>query len=108
MTRKLPIDIQPMSHCCGTCPFKTVNGREQDVELAHTVKQRMLKGASQLCHSTKGGKPGEKICSDTRLCRGGRDFLLQYFHRIGFLEEPTDVAWDAKRDELNCKPSKPE
>ena len=77
---------------CPTCPFGD-NGCRQ---VRASVEKRIVSEASQTCHHTGSihGKP------DTRLCRGARDFQLELFHRMGFLDEPTDEAWDAKRKEL--------
>ena len=71
---------------CATCPFLV------DPKLAAQVQQRMLSG-SQLCHST--GWP-----QSTHLCRGARDFQLVIFHRLGYLEAPTDDAWEQKCQEV--------
>ena len=74
---------------CKTCPF----GPEGLVELRNTVMTRMLNdGVSQVCHGTEG-----KNRKPNSLCRGARDQLLVLFHRMQFIDEPTDEAWDAKR-----------
>ncbi len=74
---------------CKTCPFR----EDGWAVLRPGIERRLLSGINQTCHSS-GIAHGEP---DTHLCRGARDFLLQFFHRIGFLDEPTDAAWDAKR-----------
>ena len=78
---------------CKTCPFSPGG----DLETRMMVESRVLSEASQTCHST-GAVHGKQ---DTYLCRGARDFQLQIFHRLGFLSEPTDEAWDQKLKGIN-------
>ncbi len=77
-----------MKSMCATCPF----GPNGDQHIRCMVEQRVLTTTSQLCHSSRPAmnKP------DTRLCRGARDWQLQIFHRIGWLDAPTDAAWNEK------------
>ncbi len=69
---------------CETCVFR----RECDggIHLApgrHAeIEQNLLNGINQLCHHD----------NDKTVCRGGRDFQLQIFHRLGIIPEPTDAA----------------
>ena len=81
-----------MAQRCSTCPFNP----DGDQELRSKIMQRVVTEASQTCHSTgvMHGRP------DTHLCRGARDFQLEYLHRIGFLAEPTDACWAAKWQEI--------
>lgn len=78
---------------CKTCPFR----ERGPVDLRSVIEARILSGVNQTCHST-GVALGKR--RDTHLCRGARDFALNLFHRLGFLDEPTDAAWDAKRREI--------
>jgi hypothetical protein len=79
---------------CPTCPF---HPKSKLAYLAPDLTQSALTTGSRICHSTgannaihkKTGKPEE-------LCRGARDQQLQMFHRLGFIEEPTDEAWAKK------------
>ena len=92
-TRNWPV----MAKQCRTCVFATdKEGRWVNPELAHMVENRMLT-CSQICHAPRlHGK------SETHLCRGTRDRQIELMHRMGFLLEPTDEAWEAKRKELGC------
>lgn len=100
-TVPIPNDIRPMDECCQSCPFRQIDGRDQDPYLADRVRQRILvHHASQLCHSSHGGGPDGQVDSRTRLCRGARDFLLPIFHRLGVIAEPTDEAWNASRQSI--------
>ncbi len=79
---------------CNTCPFAQTHAGA--VALQSAIVERMLgDGGSQICHGSEG--PGREPRS---LCRGARDRMLVLFHRIGFIEEATDEAWDARREEL--------
>jgi hypothetical protein len=64
--------------------------------------QRVLTGeGSPICHSTGEIVEGAKrIYREDRLCRGARNFALQTFHASGFLEAPTDAAWEKKLAEI--------
>lgn len=76
---------------CHTCPFN----EHGDRRIRHMVEQRCTVGykgevATQICHGT----------NNTTLCRGARDHQIQFFHRLGVIEEPTDVSWEKKYREL--------
>jgi hypothetical protein len=83
--------VMPAS--CKTCPF----GPDGDPVLRAKIEHRVIVEASQTCHST--GVALDPPRPDTHLCRGARDHQLQFFHRIGFLDEPTDAAWERRSRE---------
>jgi hypothetical protein len=86
-----------MAKQCRTCVFaKKEDGSWLTPELAKMVEGRMMT-CSQICHS-----PRLKGKKETHLCRGTRDRQIELMYRIGFLPEPTDAAWEAKRKELRC------
>lgn len=79
---------------CRTCPF--AHSHESAIALQSTIIARMFQdGGSQICHGTEAQnrKP-------TSLCRSARDRMLTLFFRMDFIDEATDEAWDAKRQEL--------
>jgi len=88
-----------MPRMCPTCPFRE-NGK---TEFRFPLMVRSLSEASPICHST-GDSPvcpkEKKIHKEDWLCRGARNFALIYLHRTGFLDSPTDEAWEAKRQQL--------
>lgn len=43
-------DLPVMKACCKTCPFKEVDGKWQNMELANTVISRTLFKAQQIYH----------------------------------------------------------
>lgn len=75
-------DLPVMKACCKTCPFKEVNGRWQDTNLANTVIQRTLFKAHQICHGTQGPK-GEF----NNRCKGAFDHNTEIYKRLGIPEE---------------------
>jgi hypothetical protein len=90
-------DWPVMPKQCSTCVFKTnAQGRWVYPDLAKLVEGRMFT-CSQICHS-----PRLKGRKETHLCRGTRDRHIEIFYRMGFLDAPTDAAWEAKREELGC------
>lgn len=95
--RRLNVRDWPvMAKQCATCVLRCdERGRYVDPVLANRVIERCLTQASQICHHPAlSGKP------ETHLCRGVRDYQLMIFHRIGFLDAPTDEAWQAKANQL--------
>lgn len=84
---------------CPTCPFKKdENGRERSPEIADMVRERCLTRASQICHH-----PALKGKKQDHLCRGARNFQLNFFYRLGVIKEPTDQAWDKSLSFLRNK-----
>lgn len=61
---------------CKSCPFKEINNKQQDAELASRVTERTLFKAHQLCHST----------NNTTRCKGSFDFNFTIYERMGFAD----------------------
>ena len=80
---------------CATCPFRDTGW----TSVRPLLEQRALTEATPICHST-GKDALVKSQGPAQLCRGARDLQIQYFYRIGFLDVPTEEAWEAKRKEL--------
>lgn len=85
---------------CKTCPFWD----DGYAEVRGLLMLRSLGEATPICHST-GDKPltNKPVFKDSHLCRGARDFQIRFFHRIGFIESPTDEAWFKKLAEINAR-----
>lgn len=82
-----------MPAMCASCPF----GPNGDRDLESAVISRTILQASQICHHPRlHGK------RETHLCRGARDVQLTILYRLGYLEEPTDAAFEAKSKELGA------
>lgn len=92
--QKRPLDMPIMKVKCKTCPFK--DGNEDLADIKASVIATVLASGSQVCH-TSGWPVG------THLCRGARDFQLMVFYRMGFLDAPTDEAWEQRCQELGLR-----
>lgn len=86
-------DFKVMKKRCPTCPFGEKGKRDRCPEIANRVREQAITTASQICHH-----PALKNKPQTHLCRGAREFQLQIFYRLGFIE--ADEAWDKKRNNL--------
>ena len=72
---------------CKTCIFhddQEIITQERQAE----IQTYLLTGKNHVCHTTN------------KICKGGRDFQLQMFHRLGFIEKPTNDALYKKIDEV--------
>jgi hypothetical protein len=88
---------------CPTCPFREDAKALKEFRTLLTLRALGQNGSgAPECHSTGGaaleftGKTGVPA----KLCRGARNVSLNFFYTIGFVEAPTDEAWDKKRKEL--------
>lgn len=101
--QKQPMDMEIMKEMCGTCPFRD----DSPVSfLRGDITMSALTECSRICHSTGGNTvlhPKSKTKGKAKLCRGARDIQLRVFHEMGFLEAPTDEAWDKKINELSLR-----
>lgn len=72
-------DLPVMKSNCKTCPFKEINGRWRDVQLASEVISRTLFNSHQICHGTEGKnrKPNNR-------CKGAFDHNMVIYDRMGF------------------------
>jgi hypothetical protein len=81
---------------CRTCPWRDDFGilREMGEDcqgMMAILKVKVVTEMTQLCHS-----PALRGRVENRACRGARDYQLEFFHRQGWLEAPTDEAWAAE------------
>jgi hypothetical protein len=89
---------------CATCPFRIGSPYAY---LLHDLKHSALTQSSRICHSTGSNNAiNRRTGKPAALCRGARDAQLQMFHKLGFLSEPTDEAWDAKCREFGWEIAK--
>lgn len=83
---------------CATCPFRKDSPYRYlapDLAISAAVE------ASRICHNT--GEPNavnDNPKGPPMLCRGARDLQLQMFFGMGFLDAPTDEAWEARCQEM--------
>lgn len=91
--------IQPKM--CATCPFR--EGSPYAYLVPELIESAMTK-ASRICHSTGANNAiNKRTGKKPMLCRGARDMQLQMFAASGFLESPTDEAWNKKCKEMGIK-----
>ena len=83
------------AYSCSTCPFLDTGW----THVRPLLIDRALTEASPICHST-GKDALVKSQGPAQICRGARDLQIQFFYRIGFLDAPTEEAWETKRREL--------
>ena len=67
-----------MKACCATWPFKLVNGKHLNPQLAGEVTQSTLFKAQQICHGTESDnrKPNNR-------CKGSYDHNFEIYQRLG-------------------------
>lgn len=75
---------------CKTCPFREGSIFNKDSNLVAKLCKRVIQTANHICHT-----------DDTKICRGGRDYQLDIFTRLGVIDAPTDAAWAAKLEEVS-------
>ena len=81
---------QPMPRRCETCIFRE-DGRRVELRLGRLaeIQAYLLVGKTHLCHT-----------DETKACRGGRDFQLQCWARMGLIAEATDAALEEAMGEV--------
>lgn len=83
---EMPVQTEP----CRTCPFEGEKSIALEPEQYARYAAKIVNLESQhLCHSAK----------NKMLCRGGRNILLRVLCRYGFIDEPTDAAFEKARIE---------
>lgn len=93
-SKALPV----MPAMCGTCPFRVGSPYTY---LSGDLGISALTDRSRICHSTGANNAiNKRTGQKPKLCRGARNLQLQWFAAIGFIDEPTDAAWDKKRKQL--------
>lgn len=98
MSRRVPL----LKAKCGTCPFRDGSPYAY---LKDGLAESAMSEASRICHSTGSNNGINRVTGKpAALCRGARDVQLATLHRLGFLNSPTDEAWNAKCAELGIEP----
>jgi hypothetical protein len=97
MKRK-PKRLPLLKAMCATCPFREGS---KYAYLVPDLTDSALTEASRICHST-GSNNGinHRTGKPPMLCRGARNVQLNVWFHIGFIESPTDEAWDKKCKEM--------
>lgn len=97
--KKRAVDLPIRPKMCKTCPFRAGGWKE----VRPLLEERALSEATPICHSTGKALVVHGVRLKAHLCRGARNFQLEYFHRIGFIEAATDEAWEQKVQELGIR-----
>lgn len=92
--KRLPV----MKAQCATCPFRDDSPHAY---LRSTLELSAATEASRICHSTGSNNAiNRRTGKRPKLCRGARNLQLRMFAAMGFIDTPTDAAWNKKRREL--------
>lgn len=89
-----------MPAMCATCPFR--EGSPVAYLRESIAESAQVNG--RICHSTHkrsavyANKP--PIKGGPQICRGARDLQLKRIAAMGFIDAPTDEAWQKKCDEI--------
>lgn len=76
-----------MNKQCKSCIFRHDGNQVRlSSERMAEISSYLVKGTQHICHTPQAGS------KDNLICRGGRDFQLQVFHRLGVIAEPTDES----------------
>jgi hypothetical protein len=94
---KLKVD-PVMKEQCATCPFRKGSPYASIAE-DFILSGELLKH-TRICHCTAESAIMGKTGKPARVCRGARDWQLNFFVAVGFLDEPTDAAWSKKLGEI--------
>jgi hypothetical protein len=70
-------ELPVMKVHCNTCPFRKVDGKWQNVELANQVIQLTLFKGQQICHGTEG-----KNREPHNRCKGAYDHNYEIYKRL--------------------------
>lgn len=68
---------------CKNCPFQEVGAIELAPGRVEEIKSYLVSGTNHECH---GDRTGHTIC------RGGRNYQLEMWCRMGIIPEATDAA----------------
>lgn len=93
---RLAVPAQPVQ--CATCIFRSPRegGTPLRPQRLAEIQMYLLNGTNHLCHSARGKKGGQRKVA----CRGGREFQLTIWHRLGMISEPTEEALCAEMGRL--------
>ena len=67
---------------CSTCPFLRT-GLQLDPDKMVEIYSYLSEGQNHFCHSDE---------TNHTVCRGGRDYQLNLWYRLGIIAAPTDQA----------------
>ncbi len=75
-------DTNLMQTQCKSCPFQA-DGIKLGAKKMSEIIEYLIQGVNHFCHSDE---------THHTICRGGRDYQLEIWHRQSIIKEPTDDA----------------
>jgi hypothetical protein len=81
---------------CSTCIFREGNPMHLSPGRLGEIQGSLLEGNSHVCHHSPGGR---KLA-----CRGGRDYQVTIWHRLGWIDDATDEALAAAMRREGLRP----
>lgn len=81
-----------MSTQCKSCPFQ-IGGLDLGTDKMSEIMEYLIRGINHMCHSDK---------TNHTICRGGRDYQLEIWHRLSIIKEATDNALYDAMAETGC------
>jgi len=84
---------------CASCIFRT-DGNQVELRAGRLdkIREYLLRGKPHRCHG-----PATKGHQSKLACRGGRDYQLQLWSRMGWIEDATDEALEKRMRELESQ-----
>lgn len=101
MKQQKPMKV--MAQKCPTCPWREGSPYAY---LRDSLERDAQTRASRVCHSTGRNAINANTGKVECICRGARDVQLNMLAGIGFLDAPTDEAWNAKAIEMGLVPNR--
>lgn len=89
-------DITTISTQCKSCPFQA-DGIKLGIEKMSEIREYLVRGVNHFCHSDT---------THHAICRGGRNYQLEIWHRLSIIKEPTDGALHEAMIESGINPRK--
>jgi hypothetical protein len=89
-----------LKRMCKTCPWRKDSPY---AFLRPDLERSALTEASRVCHSTGSSVIYGDTGKPERLCRGACDAQNKTFFAMGYIEAPTDEAWQKKVNELKAE-----
>lgn len=98
MRLKKPLPVK--RSMCATCPWQ-VNSPYKG--LVDYLTKSATTEATRICHSTGSSAIHRRTGKPSAACKGAREITLRAWHRMGFIEAPTEDAWAKKCLALNIR-----
>jgi hypothetical protein len=89
-----PLNVMAVQ--CSSCPWRDGGGVLGDDPIAlAALEAKVLFDSNQVCHA-----PALSGKREDRVCRGARNYQLEFFFEHGVIDAPTDKAWSDRLQEM--------